>query len=196
MITQLKGRLIEKNPTTVVIDCNGVGYEVNISLNTFSQIRDDESRTIEERIEANNKLAEVLNEQERLMLANVDALVAAAQAQFDKNASQENQIALLEAQAEREGVLAQIEGFRSEQLTNINSLERERQDLIEEAAEVEKQLADEALARDKMLQEQKVANLKGALSNIATIVGANSKFGKAIAIVQAIQDTYAGANKA
>ena len=160
------------------------------------QIRDDESRTIEERIEANNKLAEVLNEQERLMLANVDALIASAQAQFDKNATQENQIALLEAQAEREGVLAQIEGFRSEQLVNINSLERERQDLIEEAAEVEKQLADEALARDKMLQEQKVANLKGALSNIATIVGANSKFGKAIAIVQAIQDTYAGANKA
>ena len=160
------------------------------------QIRDDEARTIEERIEANNKLAEVLNEQERLMLANVDALIASAQAQFDKNASQENQIALLEAQAEREGVLAQIEGFRSEQLTNINSLERERQDLIEEAREVEKQLADEALARDKMLQEQKVANLKGALSNIATIVGANSKFGKAIAIVQAIQDTYAGANKA
>jgi hypothetical protein len=160
------------------------------------QIRDDESRTIEERIEANNKLAKVLNEQERLMLANVDALIASAQAQFDKNATQENQIALLEAQAEREGVLAQIEGFRSEQLVNINSLERERQDLIEEAAEVEKQLADEALARDKMLQEQKVANLKGALSNIATIVGANSKFGKAIAIVQAIQDTYAGANKA
>ena len=160
------------------------------------QIRDDEARTIEERIEANNKLAEVLNEQERLMLANVDALVAAAQAQFNKNASQENQIALLEAQAEREGVLAQVEGFRSEQLININSLERERQDLIEEAAEVEKQLADEALARDKMLQEQKVANIKEALSNIATIVGANSKFGKAIAIVQAIQDTFAGANKA
>ena len=160
------------------------------------QIRDDEARTIEERIEANNKLAEVLNEQERLMLANVDALVASAQAQFDKNASQENQIALLEAQAEREGVLAQIEGFRSEQLINVNSLERERQDLIKEAAEVEKQLADEALARDKMLQEQKVANIKGALSNIATIVGQNSKFGKAIAVVQAIQDTFAGANKA
>tara|TARA_R100001086_G_scaffold213499_1_gene129435 strand:+ start:4982 stop:6568 length:1587 start_codon:yes stop_codon:yes gene_type:complete len=160
------------------------------------QIRDDEARTIEERIEANNKLAEVLNEQERLMLANVDALVASAQAQFDKNASQENQIALLEAQAEKEGVLAQIEGFRSEQLINVNSLERERQDLIKEAADVEKQLADEALARDKMLQEQKVANIKGALSNIATIVGANSKFGKAIAIVQAIQDTFAGANKA
>ena len=42
MITQLIGRLIEKTPTKVVIDCNGVGYEVNISLHTYSQIGDDE----------------------------------------------------------------------------------------------------------------------------------------------------------
>ncbi len=38
MITQIIGRLIEKNPTQLVIDCNGIGYEVNISLYTFSQI--------------------------------------------------------------------------------------------------------------------------------------------------------------
>ncbi len=38
MITQLQGRLVEKSPTDVVIDCNGVGYFVNISLHTFSQI--------------------------------------------------------------------------------------------------------------------------------------------------------------
>ena len=42
MITQLIGRLVEKTPTKVVIDCNGVGYEVNISLHTYSQIGDDE----------------------------------------------------------------------------------------------------------------------------------------------------------
>jgi Holliday junction DNA helicase RuvA len=42
MITQLKGRLVEKSPTDVVIDCNGVGYFVNISLHTFSQIPDSE----------------------------------------------------------------------------------------------------------------------------------------------------------
>ena len=40
MITQIIGRLVEKTPTQVVIDCNGVGYEVNISLHTFSQIND------------------------------------------------------------------------------------------------------------------------------------------------------------
>lgn len=43
MITQLKGRMVEKSPTEVVIDCNGVGYLVNISLNTFSKLKDSES---------------------------------------------------------------------------------------------------------------------------------------------------------
>lgn len=38
MIGQLNGKLIEKAPTEVIIDCGGVGYEVKISLNTFSQI--------------------------------------------------------------------------------------------------------------------------------------------------------------
>ena len=43
MITQIIGRLVEKSPTHVVIDCHGVGYEVNISLHTFSQLSDDEN---------------------------------------------------------------------------------------------------------------------------------------------------------
>src|SRR5690606_19163590 len=42
MITQLKGRLVEKNPTDVVIDCNGIGYQVNISLYTYSKITSQE----------------------------------------------------------------------------------------------------------------------------------------------------------
>ncbi|MDH4403208.1 MAG: Holliday junction branch migration protein RuvA [Flavobacterium sp.] len=36
MIAHLQGKLVEKNPTEVIIDCNGVGYHVNISLHTFS----------------------------------------------------------------------------------------------------------------------------------------------------------------
>jgi len=43
MITHLKGKLVEKNPTHVIIECSGVGYFVNISLNTFSNIKDDEN---------------------------------------------------------------------------------------------------------------------------------------------------------
>lgn len=43
MIAQLTGKLIEKNPTDFVIDCNGVGYEVKVSLNTFSSIGSSEN---------------------------------------------------------------------------------------------------------------------------------------------------------
>ena len=42
MITHIQGKLTEKNPTHVVIDCNGVGYMLNISLHTYSQIPDNE----------------------------------------------------------------------------------------------------------------------------------------------------------
>lgn len=43
MIHHLKGKLIEKNPTHIIVECGGVGYFVNISLNTFSKISDSES---------------------------------------------------------------------------------------------------------------------------------------------------------
>jgi Holliday junction DNA helicase RuvA len=43
MIGHLNGRLIEKNPTELIVECGGVGYEVKISLNTFSALGSDES---------------------------------------------------------------------------------------------------------------------------------------------------------
>ena len=43
MISHLNGKLIEKNPTALIIECGGVGYEVKISLTTFSAIGSDES---------------------------------------------------------------------------------------------------------------------------------------------------------
>jgi Holliday junction DNA helicase RuvA len=43
MIGRLNGRLIEKNPTDLLIECGGVGYEVKISLNTYSQLGSDEA---------------------------------------------------------------------------------------------------------------------------------------------------------
>lgn len=43
MIGYLQGRLTEKTPTEVVIECGGVGYQVNISLHTFSLLPDSEN---------------------------------------------------------------------------------------------------------------------------------------------------------
>ena len=41
MINHIDGKLVDKTPTQVVIDCNGVGYSINISLQTFSKISDE-----------------------------------------------------------------------------------------------------------------------------------------------------------
>ena len=43
MITYIKGRLIEKTPTKIVVESSGIGYEINISLNTFERILDEEN---------------------------------------------------------------------------------------------------------------------------------------------------------
>ena len=43
MISHIQGKLVEKNPTDVVIDCNGVGYLINISMHTFSELPTEEN---------------------------------------------------------------------------------------------------------------------------------------------------------
>lgn len=41
MIAQLRGKIVEKTPTSLVIDCAGVGYAVHVSVNTSSAITGD-----------------------------------------------------------------------------------------------------------------------------------------------------------
>ena len=137
------------------------------------QIRDDESKTIEERIAANEKLGQILDEQSEKMLENVDITIKAAQAEYDKNQNQENYIALLEAQNEREAVLAQIEGFRSEQLINRISLEREAN---EKAIEDKEKLIE--------LEEKRKEAIYGAMDAVAQAAGEESKIAKALFILK------------
>ena len=126
------------------------------------QIRDDEFKTIEERIEANNKLKEVLDEQEKAMLNNVNIQIKQAQTAFNLNKTQENAIALLEAKNEKLAVEAQIEGFRSEQLVNQTALEKELIELnqtsidgINERTIAERKAADELIEdNEKRIQAQ------------------------------------------
>jgi holliday junction DNA helicase RuvA len=42
MIAHIQGKLVEKNPTDVIIDCSGVGYHINISLHTYSLLPNTE----------------------------------------------------------------------------------------------------------------------------------------------------------
>jgi chromosome segregation ATPase len=157
------------------------------------QIRDDDLLSLEERTAANEKLAEVLNEQEKAMIALADLQVAAAQADVNRENSIENQVALINAQAEREGVLAQIEGFRSEQLANRNALIREGQALEDEAAKAAEEVAKTQIELDKKVQASKVQLASQSLALLSGALGKESAAGKAAAVAQATIDTYAGA---
>ena len=225
------------------------------------QIRDNDLKSIDDRIAANNKLKETLKEQETSMLANADLMIQQAELQFQLSGLEEDRLALLEARNEKKAIEAQIEGFMSEQESNRVALLKEkielelsndeatalrqneqrnfntemeqnevtRMQMMLENLETERDVETERLkikrdsyeegtqafidANNELLdyqqananQQEKIekdlgkakeGQLKETLGNIASIVGQNSKFGKAIAVVQAIQDTFAGANKA
>jgi len=252
---------LAKTAELAAVANQGLIEKYDLQAESLRQIRDEERNTIAERKKANDELNAVLNEQEKAMLGNANAILAAAQAQFDKNGNDENQIALLEAQNEVLAVQAQIKGFRSEQKANDLALDREQKELNQSISDAEaernqaqseftaEQIENDYLRlqaqldiaqkeseieskrltekRDQYKQgtqayedannellayQQENANTQvqiekdlnkskkdlttQALTDMATIVGKNSKFGKAIAIVQAIRDTYAGANKA
>ena len=148
------------------------------------QIRDDESKTIEERIAANNKLGEILEEQQKLMLENVDITIRAAQAEYNKNKNQENLIALEEAQNERAAVLAQIEGFRSEQIINRISLEREVADLKKETDEAELERLEGLAKRKAEIEEQNRQQIYDTLDATIDAAGAETKIGRALFIAK------------
>ena len=107
------------------------------------QVRDEERNTVAERKEANDKLLEVLAEQETAMLKQADLQVAAAQNEVNKNNTIEAQVALIDALANKEGVLAQVEGLRSEQKANDLALDREQIELTNSMLESESTLSIE-----------------------------------------------------
>jgi len=116
------------------------------------QIRDDESKSIEDRIKANEDLAKVLDKQEEAMLKNAEIQVAAAAAELSKNKNSiELQKAYLEALNEQAAIEAQITGFRSEQQTNVNSLLREQKDIQKELALIGKSERD--VEREELKQQ-------------------------------------------
>jgi len=117
------------------------------------QIRDNIALTVEDRIAANAKLKTILEDQEKAMLAQASAQVAAAQAQVNLNNSIENQVALTEALTNKEGVLAQVNGFKSEQIVNEIALKQELNDLNQTGAdaETERRLAQLAFEESQEL---------------------------------------------
>ena len=107
------------------------------------QIRDDETKSIEERQAANNELNNILVKQEEEMTKNAKLVKAAAQAQFDLTGKTEDYVAVLEAEAEVQAVAATVTGFKSEQQVNANALTKEATELTNAKLESESLLSIE-----------------------------------------------------
>jgi len=107
------------------------------------QIRDDDRVGLSERIKANERLNEILEKQQEAQLAQAELSIRAARLQLNVNNNIENQLALTDALSEKQGVLASIEGFRSEQKVNEASLERELLELQNSRTEAESKLSFE-----------------------------------------------------
>jgi hypothetical protein len=123
------------------------------------QIRDNDLISIDERIKANNDLGKVLEEQEKAMLAQANLQVQAAQNQYNLNKSIENEVALIDARNNVKGVEAQIEGFRSEQISNRIALEKEAIDLTKTRTEAETTLALEQKRFNAELEKDELKKL-------------------------------------
>ena len=148
---QAKALVNARNAAAVAAAQQGVLIEkYDRQAEKLRQVRDEERNSIDERKKANNELLEVLNKQEKAMLAQADLQIQAAQLEYNKNKNTENQVALTEALANRQGVLAQIEGLRSEQLANDLALQREQDELNKARTESEITLA---LEREKAQAE-------------------------------------------
>ena len=190
------------------------------------QIRDNETKTFAERIAANKKLGEVLDEQEISMLAQADARIHAAQLAKDNNKDNlDLELALTAAQNDRLAVEAQIAGFRSEQQTNKVALDKELLEttrmLTEEMSssiDREKEELDNWYAekltmakrsgfdlekvhaefnrRDALLTLENNDEKLAAFSNLAGALSGLAGDNKELAIAAAIISTYAGATKA
>jgi hypothetical protein len=124
---------------------------------TQRQIRDNESKPIKERQEANDELLRVLEKQEEAMLKQAKLQVAYAQSQLDVNNNIENQVALTQALANEEGVLAQITGFKSEQDVNRIALMKEEIELNNSISDAER---DRRIAQLEFQESQEEKDLQ------------------------------------
>ena len=140
--------------------------QYDLQAERLRQVRDDESKSIEERVKANNELAAVLLKQNEAEKATVQARIdALLQEQRLKGKSVKLSNEIYELQTEMLAIDAKVAGFESEQQTNKNSLLKEEVDLKNELAligktESEREIADATAEYEakKLLIEKQITD--------------------------------------
>lgn len=145
----------------------GVVEEYDRQAEKLRQIRDDDSNSIQDRIKANEDLGKVLSNQQDAMLSLANQKIASAKAELSANSSSiELQKALIEAENERKGVLAQITGLQSEQKVNAIALNKELIAMNKALADSEhellvgRQTANAELMKDELAKNQELQRIR------------------------------------
>lgn len=186
-------------------------------------IAEDETLSILERIQALDKAAELENAilEDQLRIAKERARISQEQLDLGESTREE-----IEANAQLQARVSELETQSLQQqrtlATRRNALQRqyaaerkvealETPKLLKVQLDTENKIIADAgeerlkilakqnkqeIKQEELTQEQKLGIVSGALGGVARLVGEGSGFGKAIAVTQAIIDTYAGATKA
>ena len=126
---------LEKAAQLAAVQRQKIQLEYQRSAEVLRQLRDDETKSIDERIKANADLLALLEEQTAKEREQIEIQVAFARAEYEKNKTTENLVALRQAELELIDLSERLEGQRSEALTNQNSLMREQLDIQRSATE-------------------------------------------------------------
>lgn len=173
---------LQNNAELAAARLGGLIEEFDRQAEKQRQIRDDTTKSIADRIKANEELGKVLEQSQQAQLAQAGLLIQAADANLKKDAgSIAFQKAKIEAQNQYAAVLAQVEGFRSEQLINQTGLLLEQQNLEKTRIQNQSLLLiaqkkanadlivdelDKAQAKRKILDEEANVELKRLQDNI------------------------------
>tara|TARA_R100000655_G_scaffold18246_2_gene38279 strand:- start:1049 stop:2569 length:1521 start_codon:yes stop_codon:yes gene_type:complete len=161
------------------------------------QVRDNVNLTLEERIAANNRLGEILTEQSIKEEELAQKRIALAQLESDQNQKNVDlKVALQDAETALVEIQERIVSQRSEQLQNLTALQNEYNDSIEETAEVSRETGEVEVAITELTAENKRQIIANSLGQVADLVGRQTAAGKALAIGQALINTYSAATAA
>jgi len=198
---------LSKAAEIAAIQQQGLIEEFDRAAEIQRQIRDDETKSFEERIAANEKLGEILQDQIEAETALIDIQQRAIQDRLAKGLIPEFEAKkqLLELENERAAILAKVTGFESEQLINRNSLLREQRDLqdqiTQQAIDRQKQLDDisleimqEGIDKELMMSAQKYDDLYAQAEGNAELQKQITEAQEAEQ--QAIRDKYDAERKA